>query len=91
MAALALLLVVALELPAGFYIAAEFLTRDTVLLLWRLGPATFAWEVASPSRGVYWSGPTWPLLAWPLLAWPGVAAAGTFLSLLADRRTARSA
>lgn len=58
-----------LALPAVHYIALEFATPTAGRAIGRLAPATFAWQVARQSGGVF------PRPAWAALVWPGLAAA----------------
>ncbi len=62
---------IALGLPAGFYIAAEF-APSAAIVMRRIAPAIFAWDVASPRGPTYWPDPLW---AW--FIWPGVAILAT--------------
>jgi len=71
------LLLAALALPAGYYIAREFLTAGPAHWLRRLAPATFAWEAAASRPSVSPAGPLWP---W--LIWPGVALVAVLVNLL---------
>ena len=66
---LIVLLVAAMGLPAGFYLAREFLSAvGDSGWLWRLAPATFAWDNASSRLGWLWPRPVWAMLVWPGLA-----------------------
>ncbi len=68
-----ILLVVALGLPATYYVVREFLNiaagGGAAQVLWRITPATFAWEVSAPRShaGII----PWPL--WPVYFWIGAA------------------
>jgi len=80
-AAFLLLGVLALGLPAAWYVAVEFLAAPaSVEWLWQLGPATAAWDAAA-ARDVSWL----PRPLWAALVWPGAAAALICAQLLRRR------
>ena len=82
-ATLVFLLVAAIGLPAGCYIAREFLAAVAPAeWLRQLAPATFAWQTAA-SRG----GSLLPSPAWAALVWPAAGAAGILLRALIPHRT----
>lgn len=56
-----------LGLPAAYYIARDFLAAGAAEAewLWRLGPATFAWEVAAQRQDIWLPRPVWAAVVWP--------------------------
>jgi len=63
------LLLAALGLPAAWYVAREFLPAvGDAGWLWRLAPATFAWDNAASRLPNAAPEPLWALLAWPAIA-----------------------
>jgi len=63
-----LCVVLALGLPAGYYLCLEFLPESQASEFFRLvSPVTFAWET-SASRQPLLPQPAWPFLVYPLLA-----------------------
>jgi hypothetical protein len=76
-AVLLALLLSAFGLPAAYYVTREFLMRVPSEWLWRLAPATFAWDQAA-SRGDSW----FPQPAWAWVLWPVIAAAAGMGRLL---------
>jgi len=75
-------LAAALGLPAAYYISREFLAAEAGNWLWRLAPATFAWQLAGSRAGSWLPGP-----AWAVLLWPALAAAAVLARLLATGRS----
>ncbi len=62
---------IALGLPTGWYVLAELVPSVPAGWLWRLAPATFAWETAG-DLGRRFPRPVWAWLIWPaaaLAAW----------------------
>ena len=73
------LLLVALGLPAAWYIAVEFLPAvGSAEWLWHLSPATFAWDNAA-SHGAS----SLPQPLWAFCVWPTAAAGAGLLRLMA--------
>ena len=67
--ALLVLLLVALGLPAAYYIAIEFLQAvGSAEWLWRLAPATFAWDNAASQGASLLPRPLWAVCVWPVVA-----------------------
>ncbi len=63
------LLIAALGLPAMCYISVEFLPATGIShWLWRLGPATFAWQNAASRAMLMLPRPMWAVLTWPAVA-----------------------
>ncbi len=66
------MLVAAIGLPAGYYIGREFLDiaprGAAAEILWRVAPATFAWETSSPRQGDWLPRPLWAMAVWPVAA-----------------------
>ncbi len=60
------MLLVAIGLPATWYIAREFLSAGPLDWLWQLAPPTAAWENASPRMGYFLPQPLWAWLVWPM-------------------------
>jgi hypothetical protein len=77
--------VIALGLPAAYYIARDFLAVSPAgaTWLWHLSPATFAWTTAGPRQAAWLPKPVWALLVWPLAA----AAVALARGLFGGRRT----
>lgn len=67
------LLVVALGLPAAYYVAIEFLPPAAAHWASTGTPAMIVWRNAAARIDTPWPGPLWALLAWPAVA--AVAAA----------------
>lgn len=63
-----LLVVIALGLPAAYYISLEFLKPGPNRWIEALSPALFAWKTSAPRLGTITPQPLW---AW--LTWPGIA------------------
>ena len=70
-----LLLLLVAALPAGDYIAREFLRALAVGRCGDVAPATFAWQTARSRGGALLPGPLWPPVAW-LVAAGALAATG---------------
>jgi len=83
-AAFVVLLLAALGLPAGWYIAEEFLPQWRADWLWQLGPLTGAWDVAASRRASWFPGPLWASMPWP-----AIALGGALLRLLLPHPAAR--
>jgi len=71
------MLIVAMGLPAAYYLAREFFAASAGGWLWQLSPASFAWELARARGGGCLPGP-----AWAVLVWPGVAAGAALAGAL---------
>ncbi len=67
-AALIVLMLVALGLPAAWYIASDLLNSPAAETLWRLSPLLESWSSAASRSGDLLPSPAWPLVAWPLVA-----------------------
>jgi hypothetical protein len=67
-AVLTVLLLVAVGLPAAWYVALEFLPRLRADWLVHLAPATFTWQQAASRLPSWTPHPLWAWLLWPLLA-----------------------
>lgn len=66
---LLVLLLAALGLPAAYYIAIEFLQAvGSAEWLWRLAPATFAWDNAASQGASLLPRPLWAVCVWPVVA-----------------------
>jgi hypothetical protein len=64
-----MLLIVAVGMPAAYYIARQFLAdADRLQWLWRVTPATLIWQAAAPRQACWLPRPLWALLVWPVLA-----------------------
>jgi len=63
------LLLVAMGLPAGYYIAIEFLAPvGSAEWVWRLAPATFTWDNAASRGASALPKPLWAFCVWPIAA-----------------------
>jgi hypothetical protein len=82
------LLCLLLGFPAGCYIAREFVGASPVgaaQWLWRLGPATLAWETAASRTGGWLPRPLLAAVMWPVAAvGVALAAAVTGKKMTAD-------
>ncbi len=76
-------LIIALGLPAAYYIAREFLTPDPLDWLRRAAPLTFIWETGASRLGVLISRPIWAACIWSLAGAAGICA----LALLPPQST----
>lgn len=67
-AAIVLLAMVAIGLPALYYLAREFLLpggpAEKLLWLWQIAPATFAWDVAASRTASWLPQPLWAGVVW---------------------------
>lgn len=73
----AMMMLLAMGLPAAWYIAAEIVKASWSEVLWDLGPVTLAWNNGQDRLGLLLPRPVW---AWGL--WQGVAAAMLLVSYL---------
>lgn len=80
-------LIIALGLPAAYYIAREFLTPDPLDWVRRAAPLMFIWETGASRLGVLIPRPIWAACIWALAGAAGICA----LALLPPQPTEAAA